>query len=86
MNAACAVCQLLWQEYSRLARERLTLIREQQGVVAARAARVPVPLGLRIQRLGDAQIQVRKRMAAHESESHRPGVCAAPLRRTAAAG
>ncbi len=86
MNSACAVCQLLWEEYSRLADQRLALIREQRQAFTAGATRHAVPLGLRILRLGEEQIGVRKRLAAHESESHRPGACAAPQRAAAGAG
>lgn len=74
MYGNCAVCESLWEEYGRLAAERLALNREQVAGGAGRGLGLRMPLGQRIQHLAEAQILVRQRLSAHEAESHRSQV------------
>ncbi len=71
MDGNCAVCESLWEEYGRLAAERLALNREQVAGGAGGLG-LRMPLGQRIQRLAEAQMRVRQRLSAHETVNHRP--------------
>jgi hypothetical protein len=73
MDGDCAACESLWEEYGRLAELRLALSREQR---TGGRGPLQMPLGQRIQMLAEAQIRVRKRLAAHEAASHQPRLSA----------